>query len=114
ATRPLSFAKKLKHISDSRAMANRLHHPTPTTIAAIGRNYMAHINELNNPRPAEPFFFLKPQGSILHANPRQKDGPQQPVLIPRDANVHYEVELGVVFGRAVDSVTAEEVRHEEE
>lgn len=60
----------------------------------IGRNYAAHVQELNNTAPKQPFFFLKPPSSILLPG----DGP---VLRPRGVNMHFEVELGVVMGRKV-------------
>ncbi|KAI5245855.1 hypothetical protein E4T47_03650 [Aureobasidium subglaciale] len=63
-------------------------------IMCIGRNYMDHITELGNKKPANPFFFLKPPSSIL----LKGDGP---ILRPRGVNVHYEVELGLVMGRKV-------------
>ncbi|MCJ1357992.1 MAG: hypothetical protein MMC33_007990 [Icmadophila ericetorum] len=51
-----------------------------------------HITELNNARPKQPFFFLKPPSSILPP----KSGP---VLRPKGVKLHYEVELGVIIGR---------------
>ncbi|SCV70769.1 BQ2448_3531 [Microbotryum intermedium] len=60
-------------------------------IIAIGRNYAAHIAELNNTTPTEPFFFLKPTTSY--------NADKEPVEIPRGVNVHHEVELGVVIGK---------------
>ncbi|KAL8278960.1 hypothetical protein RQP46_008629 [Phenoliferia psychrophenolica] len=60
-------------------------------IVAIGRNYAAHIKELNNSTPVEPFFFLKPTSSYVLNN--------GPVEIPRGVTVHHEVELGVVIGK---------------
>lgn len=67
----------------------------PRTIACIGRNFADHIKELGNARPSEPFFFLKPPGSVLFPN-------RGPVLVPRGCEVHHEVELGVVMGKEVD------------
>ena len=60
-------------------------------IICIGRNYVAHIKELNNPQPSEPFFFLKPPSSLL------KTGGT--VLLPRGIESHFEVELGLVISR---------------
>lgn len=60
----------------------------------IGRNYADHVKELNNQRPKQPFFFLKPSSSILLPN-------QGPVLRPRGVNLHYEIELGLVIGKTV-------------
>ncbi len=55
-------------------------------IICIGRNYIDHAKELNNPVPSEPLFFLKPDSAIL---PKRN-----PFYIPNFTNiVHYEVEL---------------------
>jgi 2-keto-4-pentenoate hydratase/2-oxohepta-3-ene-1,7-dioic acid hydratase in catechol pathway len=55
-------------------------------IIAIGRNYAAHIEELNNERPSEPVIFLKPDTAILRNN--------DPFYYPEFSNnIHYEVEL---------------------
>ena len=37
-------------------------------IFAIGRNYAAHISELNNERPDEPVIFTKPDTALLRNN----------------------------------------------
>ena len=34
-------------------------------IICIGRNYVAHIEELNNERPTEPVIFMKPDTAVL-------------------------------------------------
>ena len=61
-------------------------------IICIGRNYVDHAKELNNPVPEEPVFFMKPDSSIL-----QKD---RPFFIPEFSNdVHHEVELVVKINR---------------
>ena len=55
-------------------------------IICIGRNYLDHINELNNKKPIEPLFFLKPETAI------QPKG--HPFFIPDFSNdIHYEIEL---------------------
>ncbi|KAI9802445.1 MAG: hypothetical protein M1825_002829 [Sarcosagium campestre] len=53
-----------------------------------------HIKELNNARPKQPFFFLKPSSSILTPG-------AGPVLRPKGVNLHYEVELAVIMGKDV-------------
>lgn len=68
----------------------------PRTIACIGRNFADHIAELGNTRPREPFYFLKSPGSILYPH-------HGPVLIPKGCEVHHEVELGIIFGKTVDT-----------
>lgn len=62
-------------------------------IVCIGRNYVAHIKELNNQAPKEPFFFLKPPSSFLTTTS------QEPILIPKNTVVHHEIELAVVLGK---------------
>lgn len=63
----------------------------------IGRNYMAHIKELNNMKPTEPFFFLKPSSSVL------KPG-EGPILVPKNVIVHHEVELACVIGKKLQNL----------
>lgn len=61
-------------------------------IICIGRNYVEHINELNNQRPDEPVIFLKPDTAIL-----PKDSP---FYIPEFSNdIHYEVEILVKINK---------------
>ncbi len=55
-------------------------------IICIGRNYAAHIAELENEKPKDPIIFLKPDTSILLK--------KNPFFIPEFSNdVHHEVEL---------------------
>jgi acylpyruvate hydrolase len=55
-------------------------------IIAIGRNYVAHIDELHNERPHEPVIFTKPDTALARNN--------QPFYIPDFSNdIHYEAEL---------------------
>jgi 2-keto-4-pentenoate hydratase/2-oxohepta-3-ene-1,7-dioic acid hydratase in catechol pathway len=60
-----------------------------------------HITELNNTRPKQPFFFLKPSSSILLPG-------HGPVLRPKGVNMHYEVELGLVIGKTVRDLDPED------
>jgi acylpyruvate hydrolase len=69
-------------------------------ILCIGRNYAAHIKELNNTAPQQPFFFLKPSLSVL--KPRAG-----PFLVPRGVVVHHEVELAVVLNRTLKDLPAD-------
>ena len=57
-------------------------------IICIGRNYVDHIKELNNEKPAEPVIFLKPDSAFLPRN--------LPFFIPSFSNdLHHEIELVV-------------------
>ncbi|MXN91809.1 2-hydroxyhepta-2,4-diene-1,7-dioate isomerase [Flavobacterium sp. Sd200] len=61
-------------------------------IICIGRNYVEHIAELNNERPAEPVIFMKPDTALL-----QK---QFPFVIPEFSDdIHYEIELVVKINK---------------
>ncbi|MDG1803402.1 fumarylacetoacetate hydrolase family protein [Flavicella sp.] len=61
-------------------------------IICIGRNYAKHIAELENEKPEEPVFFLKPDSAIL---PKK-----MPFFIPTFTNeVHYEVEVLVKINK---------------
>ncbi|PKA83699.1 2-keto-4-pentenoate hydratase/2-oxohepta-3-ene-1,7-dioic acid hydratase in catechol pathway [Ulvibacter sp. MAR_2010_11] len=55
-------------------------------IICVGRNYGAHIAELDNERPEHPILFLKPDTAILLK--------KQPFFIPDFSDdVHHEVEI---------------------
>ncbi|MBT34502.1 MAG: 2-hydroxyhepta-2,4-diene-1,7-dioate isomerase [Thalassobius sp.] len=55
-------------------------------IIAIGRNYAAHIEELNNEKPDEPVIFTKPDTAILKNN--------APFYYPDfSTDIHHEVEI---------------------
>ncbi|KAL8897920.1 MAG: hypothetical protein Q9192_002348 [Flavoplaca navasiana] len=63
-------------------------------VVCIGRNYADHITELNNARPKQPFFFLKPSSSILPPA-------FGPILRPTGVILHYEVELALIMGKTL-------------
>lgn len=55
-------------------------------IICIGRNYVDHAKELNNPVPSSPLVFMKPSTALLRNN--------YPFFIPDfTKDVHYECEL---------------------
>lgn len=61
-------------------------------IICVGRNYVEHIEELNNEMPDEPVIFMKPDSAVM----RQRDA----FYIPDWTNdVHYEAEIVVKFNR---------------
>ncbi|KAI9773246.1 MAG: hypothetical protein M1835_006178 [Candelina submexicana] len=57
-----------------------------------------HITELQNVRPKQPFFFLKPPTSIV------SHGASTCILRPQGVNLHYEVELALIIGKSVKSL----------
>lgn len=55
-------------------------------IVCIGRNYLAHVKELDNDLPAEPLFFMKPETALLPHG--------QAFVYPSfSKEIHYETEL---------------------
>ncbi|MEN9322251.1 MAG: hypothetical protein RL699_31 [Bacteroidota bacterium] len=61
-------------------------------IICIGRNYVKHIEELQNERPAEPVVFMKPDSAVLLK--------QHPFVIPAFSDdIHHEVELLVKISK---------------
>ncbi len=55
-------------------------------LICIGRNYTAHIEELENEKPKDPVVFIKADSAVL---PKEQDF----YLPPFSNNVHHEVEL---------------------
>ena len=55
-------------------------------IICIGRNYVKHIEELNNEVPGEPIFFLKPDTALLQKG--------NPFYLPSfSTDIHHEIEI---------------------
>ena len=69
-------------------------------IYCIGRNYVDHALELNNPIPDRPIIFLKPTSSLL------SDGGT--VVIPSGSSeVHHEAELVIAIGKSGRNISAD-------
>ncbi|MFC5684532.1 fumarylacetoacetate hydrolase family protein [Flavobacterium sp. MAHUQ-51] len=61
-------------------------------IICIGRNYVDHIDELQNERPSEPVIFIKPDSAILLK--------QHPFVIPEfSEDIQHEVEIIVKISK---------------
>lgn len=59
---------------------------TPSKVVCIGRNYVAHIEELNNEVPTEPVIFVKPNSAISSD------------IVTDDIDaIHYEAELSWII-----------------
>jgi acylpyruvate hydrolase len=72
-------------------------------IFAIGRNYIDHAKELNNPVPTEPLFFMKPDTAIIQNN--------KPFFYPDFTHdLHYEAEIVLKLNRVGKNV-AEKFAH---
>jgi acylpyruvate hydrolase len=70
-------------------------------IICIGRNYVAHANELNNEVPSSPIFFLKPDTALVTGN--------GPFPYPDfSGDVHYELEVVLRIGKDGKNITEEQ------
>ena len=66
-------------------------------IICIGRNYIDHAKELNNPVPKRPVFFMKPDSALVIRN--------RPFFYPEFSNdVHHELEVVIKIDRLGRSI----------
>lgn len=65
----------------------------PERIFCIGRNYVDHVQELNNAIPTRPVIFMKPASSLVPAN--------QTLTFPTHGQeLHQEAEVVVLVGKS--------------
>lgn len=76
-----------------------LDYPTGKAVC-IGRNYMAHIKELNNTVPSEPLLFMKPSTSFTPLS----EGIQLP---KHGKECHHELEVAVLIGEDLKNADKE-------
>ncbi|WP_372370511.1 fumarylacetoacetate hydrolase family protein [Candidatus Uabimicrobium sp. HlEnr_7] len=63
-------------------------------IVCVGRNYLEHIKELNNPIPKAPIIFMKPSTSFVALS--------EPISLPLHAKeCHHEVEIAVLIAEKI-------------
>jgi 2-keto-4-pentenoate hydratase/2-oxohepta-3-ene-1,7-dioic acid hydratase in catechol pathway len=75
----------------------------PSKIVCVGRNYRDHAKEMGNDVPTEPLIFLKPSSSIIASG--------EPIILPpQSSQVEHEGEIGIVIGRQLRRVTAEQTK----
>lgn len=73
----------------------------PGKIVCVGQNYRKHAAELGKPVPEEPLLFLKANSSVI--------GPGDTIHAPPESErVDHEGELGVVIGKRMVDVRAED------
>jgi len=68
-------------------------------IYCIGRNYSAHIKELNNTRPKEPFFFQKSLPALNTTNR---------IYLSKNEEIQYEVEIVLLVGKSGTSTSIQD------
>ncbi|MBF0621909.1 MAG: fumarylacetoacetate hydrolase family protein [Magnetococcales bacterium] len=67
-------------------------------IVCVGRNYLAHIQELSNPIPDEPVLFMKPSTALVPFT--------EPVVVPHGQGAcHHELEIAVLINEQLSAVS---------
>jgi acylpyruvate hydrolase len=70
-------------------------------IFCIGKNYVAHVEEMNGTLPKAPVIFMKPPTAFL--------GNGKPFYLPSFSNnIHYEAELVLKVDRAGKAISKEQ------
>lgn len=68
-------------------------------IICVGRNYIAHAKELNNPVPSEPILFIKSANTLVEMSGT--------FAVPADRGAcHFETELALLMGEPVNGQAA--------
>jgi len=71
---------------------------SPNKILCVGRNYLAHINELNNEIPEDMVLFFKPNSSIASELKSEHKTGNRTAADPEDA-IHYETEICFIYAQ---------------
>jgi len=70
-------------------------------VFCIGQNYIAHIQELNNPMPEKPVVFMRPLSCLV--------SPGEEIRFPKHGSLlHYEVEVVVRIGKQGQNIEQQE------
>jgi len=70
-------------------------------VVCVGRNYVAHAKELNNPVPSQPLLFIKPNTSLVRL--------QSEIKIPvGGSDCHHELELSILIGDRLKDATPQQ------
>ena len=70
-------------------------------IFCVGKNYLAHIEEMNSEIPEEPVIFTKPSSTLIFN--------EDPVHYPdHTENLHYEGELVLLIGETIKNASHKE------
>lgn len=73
-------------------------------VVCIGRNYVEHAKELDNPIPSSPLLFIKPATSLVAFD-------NEVTLNAALGEHHYEAELALLIGTKIDAGTSAPLTH---
>ncbi len=72
-------------------------------VVCVGRNYVAHARELNNPVPSEPVLFMKPSTALVPL--------ARPIVMPvGKGSCHFETEISLLIGKTLSHADEAECR----
>ncbi len=72
-------------------------------VVCVGRNYAAHARELNNPVPAEPVLFIKPNTALAPLG--------EVIFIPAHlGECHFETEMSILIGQPLTQCTEQQAQ----
>ncbi len=74
----------------------------PGKIVCVGRNYLAHIQEMGSAVPEEPVLFMKPNTALVPL--------EEPLRLPAGQTCHHELEIAALIGRRLSRVDAGEAQ----
>ncbi len=82
-----------KKINQSGKTIGQYDWPT-TKIVCVGRNYVAHAKELNNPIPDTPLLFIKSTNTLVDLCDQ--------IRIPKNqGECHHELEIAILIGQSL-------------
>lgn len=97
----MTFAKKVFNYRHVDLAKNDIGLPVGKVVC-VGRNYLLHIKELNNPVPEKPLLFIKPATSLVDLN--------QAFAIPQNqGECQNEIEIAVLIKDELQHVDESEV-----
>ena len=67
-------------------------------VVCVGRNYLDHIKELDNPTPTEPVLFMKPSTALVDLGDE---------IVIDSSNCHFETELALLVGHTTRRVSVD-------
>ncbi|MCV2885102.1 fumarylacetoacetate hydrolase family protein [Aestuariibacter sp. AA17] len=71
-------------------------------VVCVGRNYVEHVNELNNAMPDEAVLFIKPSTAVCSLN--------SAIVLPEGkGGCHYEAELALLIGKPLKNASHNQV-----
>lgn len=72
-------------------------------VLCVGRNYVEHIKEMDDPIPEAPLVFMKPSSALCHFS--------DPILIPKQwGKVEHETEIAVLIGQTLSKASPSEAK----